>query len=173
MGNVLLYTCFSVLERKTQYFKPKRKSLWASTERRDWCNAALQGSFSISYPDGKLQTFNYAGLSKRRQVNCAPYHRFTKVDEYDSKRLVVLTVMEPLESTTILRSIAVDPQRIPYGRFIYPQSTRVDHNLLQGKVLRTTVTFSQTTREAIKEDHIDVYVGNEKHKELSAFIKQR
>ena len=135
----------------------------------------MQGSFSISYPDGSLQTFNYAGLSKKRQVNCAPYHRFTK-----SGRIRFQEARGPygdgatgIYSLIPLRSIAVDPKTIPYGTVVYiPKARGLQITFSSGEtIIHDGYFFANDTGGAIKDNHIDVYVGNEKHKELSTFVQ--
>ena len=99
----------SIMDLKGNAFGPRLSA-------KDWCNAALQGSFSISYPKGKIETFNYAGLSKKMQVNCRPFHKYTK-----SGRIRFQRARGPYGdgatgkySLIPLRSIAVDPKKIPY-----------------------------------------------------------
>ena len=160
----------SILSLKGKAFGPRLSA-------KDWCNAALQGSFSISYPDGRLQTFNYAGLSKRKQVNCAPYHRFTK-----SGRIRFQEARGPygdgatgVYSLIPLRSIAVDPKKMPYGTVIYiPKARGLEITFSSGETItHDGYFFANDTGGAIKDNHIDVYVGNEKHKELSAFVQSK
>jgi 3D (Asp-Asp-Asp) domain-containing protein len=157
----------SILNLKGKAFGPRLSA-------KDWCNAALQGSFSISYPDGKLQTFNYAGLSKKKQVNCRPYHRFTK-----SGRIRFQEARGPygdgatgIYSLIPLRSIAVDPKLIPYGSVVFiPKARGLKIKFSSGEVItHDGYFFANDTGGAIKKNHIDVYVGNEKHAELSTFV---
>lgn len=158
----------SILNLKGKAFGPRLSA-------EDWCNAALQGSFSISYSDGTLQTFNYAGLSKKKQVNCAPYHRFTK-----SGRIRFQEARGPygdgatgIYSLIPLRSIAVDPKKIPFGTVVFiPKAKGLRITFSSGhSIVHDGYFFANDTGGAIKQNHIDVYVGNEKHKELSAFVQ--
>ena len=153
------------------------KSFGPKLSAKDWCNAALQGSFSISYPNGDLKTFNYAGLSKKKQVNCKPYHKYTK-----SGRIRFQEARGPYGdgatgtySLIPLRSIAVDPTRIPYGTVVYiPKARGLTITFSSGEsIIHDGYFFANDTGGAIKENHIDVYVGNEKHQELSAFVSSK
>ncbi len=158
----------SILNLRGKAFGPRLSA-------KDWCNAALQGSFSISYPNGSLQTYNYAGLSKKKQVNCAPYHRFTK-----SGRIRFQEARGPygdgatgIYSLIPLRSIAVDSKKMPYGTVIFiPKARGLKITFSSGETItHDGYFFANDTGGAIKDNHIDVYVGNEKHKELAAFVR--
>jgi len=161
---------YAILDMKGRSFGPRLSA-------KDWCNAALQGSFSISYPSGKIQTFNYAGLSKKMQVNCKKYHRFTK-----SGRIRFMEARGPygdgatgIYSLIPLRSIAVDPKLIPYGTVIYiPKAKGLKIEFSTGEtIIHDGYFFANDTGGAIKKNHIDVYVGNEKHSELSVFVRSK
>ena len=157
--------------------KRQGKAFGPRLSAKDWCNAALQGSFSISYPDGEIQTFNYAGLSKKMQVRCKKYHRFTK-----SGRIRFQKARGPYGdgatgtySLIPLRSIAVDPKLIPYGTVVYiPKAKGLKIQFSSGEtIVHDGYFFANDTGGAIKKNHIDVYVGNEKHSELSAFVRSK
>ena len=160
----------SILDLEGKSFGPRLSA-------KDWCNAALQGSFSISYPDGAIKTFNYAGLAKKKQVNCKPFHKYTK-----SGRIRFQEARGPYGdgatgtySLIPLRSIAVDPTLIPYGTVLYiPKAKGLKITFSSGEtIIHDGYFFANDTGGAIKENHIDVYVGNEKHQELSEFVASK
>ena len=159
---------YHILDLDGKAFGPKLSA-------KDWCNGALQGSFSISQPNGHIETFNYAGLSKKMQVNCKPYHRFTR-----SGRIRFQRARGPygdgatgVYSLIPLRSIAVDPQKIPYGTVIYIPKARGLEIKLSDKhsIVHDGYFFANDTGGAIKKNHIDVYSGNYIHKELRNFVR--
>ena len=64
---------------------------------------------------------------------------------------------------------------MPYGTVIYiPKARGLEITFSSGETItHDGYFFANDTGGAIKDNHIDVYVGNEKHKELSAFVQSK
>lgn len=155
---------------RTIHYKGKEVGL----SHRKWCMAAMEGSVSIRMHDGVTKTFNYSGVGNM-QTDCTKYfrgrHRATgrvKFKEVESAWGMGVKNY----SLIPYRTIAVDPNVIPYGSVVFIEdAVGKEITLSDG----TTFThdgyfFAGDTGGAIKNKHIDVFTGNNKNPNLN-FIK--
>jgi len=142
-----------------------------SLSHRKWCMAAMEGSVSIRMPDGVTKTYNYSGVGSM-QTDCTGYfrgrHRATgrvKFMEVDN----VWGYGVRNYSLIPYRTIAVDPDVIPYGSVVYiPEAAGKEIALTDGtKFIHDGYFFAGDTGGAIKNNHIDVFTGNNEAHELS------
>ena len=143
---------------------------------RDWCEAAMQGTVSVVSPPGPDRVFNYAGVTRTREVDCKPIYpkhpaisrtRFTRaVGPYGDgvRRMILLP----------FRSIAVDRRLIPYGSVIYiPAARGIALTLPDGRQAQHDGYFFAADRGgAIKGNHIDVFIGSATRNPF-AFVRSR
>lgn len=130
--------------------------------KRGWCQAAMEGSVQI-YFNEKWTTFNYAGVGATVQVDCSDYYdhpvgrtryKLARGEFGDGVRNFILRPF---------RTIAVDPDVIPYGRVIYiPQARGLSFTLPDGTTRKHDgYFFAGDTGGLIKRKHIDVFLGIE------------
>lgn len=131
--------------------------------RRDWCEGAMQGTVTVTMPDGGAPTINYAGVRDNVEVDCRPIYpkhpaigrtRYTHAegpwgDGVDGMRLVPF------------RSLAVDSRTIPYDSLIYiPAARGTTVALPSGEsAIHDGYFYAADRGGAIKGTHIDVFVG--------------
>jgi 3D (Asp-Asp-Asp) domain-containing protein len=144
------------------------KSFAAALEHRDFCVAAMEGSVRIR--QGNTNTvYNYAGRSPDGGPDCSDvFPRFPNTgnirwrkaygpfgDGFERENSPVPWVLVPF------RSLAVDPQTIPFGTVLFiPQARGVRIPLPSGGTAFHDGYFIATdTGGAIKENHIDVFIG--------------
>ncbi len=139
-------------------------SLGATVTRREWCDAAMEGSIQIRYEDGHLVTYNYAGTSSSYQVDCSAYYNHSpshkvKFREANGEFGDGVRNYELVPH----RSIAVDPNVIPYGSVVYIPSAKGNVlKLPNGKsFVHDGYYYAVDTGGLIKQNHIDVFRGTD------------
>jgi 3D (Asp-Asp-Asp) domain-containing protein len=152
------------------------KALEARLSRRDWCEAAMQGTVLVDWGDGRRATYNYAGTRDDVEVDCTPVYphhpaigrtRYTvATGPYgDGVRDFILVPF---------RTIAVDPATIPFGSLVYvPAARGSELRLPDGSTaVHDGYFFAADRGGAIKGTHIDVFVGMGKNNPF-AFVKSK
>ena len=134
---------------------------------KEWCTAALEGSTAVRQ-NGKLVTYNYAGLGRSMQVNCNRYHKYSQ-----SGRVRFKVASGPYGDGSsskskkyILfpyRTIAADRYRFPLGTLLYiPEAKGIKINLKSGKQFTHDGYFLVGDRGgAVAGSHIDFFQGFE------------
>lgn len=125
-----------------------------------WCQAAMEGSVQIFYKNA-WRTYNYAGVSGAQQVDCSEYYDHPvgrtryKVARGPFGDGVQSYILQPF------RTIAVDPDVIPYGSVIYiPEARGLQFNLPNGQQrVHDGYFFAADTGGLINGNHIDVFLG--------------
>ncbi len=145
------------------------KSLTVNISPRDWCLGAIEGTIQVVSEDNR-STFSYAGIGNSAQVDCAAV---LKIDpktnpwiDYVGRSFYVATsgpfgdgvaryILVPF------RTIAVDPNKIPFGTALYiPRAKGSEISLAPGiTVKHDGYFFAADTGGAIKGQHIDVFCG--------------
>ena|GEM_PF-628856 len=126
-----------------------------------WCQAAMEGSVQVAM-NGVWKTYNYAGTAGSVQVDCSEFYdhpvgrtRFTlaRGPYGDGVRNYILVPF---------RTIAVDPDIIPYGSVLFiPAARGLKFNLSDGtERVHDGYFFAGDTGGLIHGDHIDVFIGN-------------
>jgi 3D (Asp-Asp-Asp) domain-containing protein len=138
----------------------KGEALGPKLSQRDWCNAAMEGSVRVNF-NGKNTTYNFASSQANKQVDCSAYFshnvggtRF-KIAKGEFGDGVKNYKLVPF------RSIAVDKSVIPYGSLVYIHAARgTKITLPDGRtVAHDGYFFAADTGGAIKQTHIDVFIG--------------
>lgn len=140
------------------------KFLGASLTRRDWCNAALEGSVRVIDANGDDHVFNYVGSRQDyQQIDCSDYvslpglgySRFYRAKGHFGDG-VSGYMLQPY------RTIAVDPSYIPYGTVLYIPSARGTNVVLpNGKqAVHDGYFYAADTGGALHGNHIDVFIGS-------------
>lgn len=129
---------------------------------RQWCDAAMEGSVQIFFA-GQWTTYNFATSTGTVQVDCSRYFKHQvgrtrfKVARGPFGDGVQRYILSPF------RTIAVDPDVIPYGTAIYIPSARgLPFNLPTGeRRIHDGYFFAADTGGLIHGNHIDVFLGIE------------
>lgn len=139
--------------------------LGVKLSERDWCHAAVEGTVNVR-ADGKVQTFNFAGVGATAQVNCRPFFPNLATIEGTNKTRFSLARGKFGEGVNGLklvpyRSIAVDRTDIPIGTVIYIPSARGIKVILPNGETDTHDGYflAADVGGAIKDNHIDVFIG--------------
>lgn len=162
-----------VLKRKSEkaiVFEGKSVIL----SEKKFCYAAMEGSVSIDFGNGKSRTFNYEGVGQK-QAPCEKYfngrHAATgkvKFKPANSKW------GDGVKNYSLVpyRTIAVDPKKIPYGSVVFIESAKGKKITLDDgtSFIHDGLFFAGDTGGAIKGNHIDVFTGNDKKHDFD-FIK--
>jgi 3D (Asp-Asp-Asp) domain-containing protein len=150
----------------TQYGYPLRdpngNPLGPVLSNRDWCYAAMEGSVRVQR-GASITTYNYAGTSRSHHVNCSPYFRHNI--GYNKFRIAKGPFGDGVRDYILVpfRTIAVDPDHIPYGSVLFIAEARGQIIPLQhGRTAKHDgYFFAGDTGRAIRGNHIDVYLGTE------------
>lgn len=127
---------------------------------RQWCDAAMEGSVQVFF-QGEWKTYNYSGTAGVSQVDCSRYFKHPvgrtrfKVARGPFGDGVRNFILSPY------RTVAVDPDVIPYGTVIYIESARgLPFTLPDGsRRIHDGYFFAGDTGGLIHGNHIDVYIG--------------
>ncbi|MFC1691531.1 3D domain-containing protein [Nanoarchaeota archaeon] len=127
---------------------------------KDWCDAAMEGSVRVIDSKGSV-TYNYAGTSSTNPVDC---RKFFDWDVSRTKFKIANGLFGDGVQNYILvsfRTIAVDKNVIPFGSVIYiPDARGIEITLPDGRsVTHDGYFFAGDTGGAIKQTHIDVFIG--------------
>lgn len=150
--------------------------LGAKLSRRDWCEAAMQGTVFVTLADGASVTFNYAGTRKNVEVDCKPV--YPKHPAIGRSRYVTATgpYGDGVRDMVLIpyRTLAVDPDTIPFGSLVYIEAARGTQLTLPdgSEAVHDGYFFAADRGGAIKETHIDVFVGMGKQNPF-AFVKSK
>lgn len=128
--------------------------------QRQWCSAAMEGSVQVSI-NGEWKTYNYAGVTGQSQVDCSPY--FSHPVGRTRFRLARGPCGDGVKNYILspYRTIAVDPDVIPYGSVLFIESARgLPFTMPDGtKRVHDGYFFAADTGGLIRGNHIDVYIG--------------
>jgi 3D (Asp-Asp-Asp) domain-containing protein len=136
----------------------------------DFCTASLEGTVFLTDSLGQHIVLNYAGRAAEAQMNCrscALYVKSTlKVESWGSVRWKLSTGYgEGVKGYRLVpyRTIAVDPKVIPYGSVVYIPAARGTRIAVDSAtiVVHDGYFFAGDTGGAIKENHIDVFTGDD------------
>lgn len=126
--------------------------------REDWCTAALEGSVYVKDDD---TTYNYAGTASSNSVDCGSYYNYNT--SRTKFRVANGHYGDGVRGYKLVpfRTIAVDPDVIPYGSVVYIPSAKGRVITLSSgeQVVHDGYFFAGDTGGAIEDNHIDVYLG--------------
>ena len=134
----------------------------------DFCTACLEGTVFIESDSSETVVLNYASRSNPAIVNCRLCDKFKNstlnVESLGSVRWKVSSDFgDGVLNYRLVpyRTIAVDPNKIPYGTVLFlPESRGTVIHLADGTTcLHDGYFFAGDTGGAIKTNHIDVFTG--------------
>lgn len=128
--------------------------------KAQWCTAAMEGSVQIFF-EGVLRTYNYSGSGTTVQVDCSDYFdhpvgrsrfKLARGEFGDGVRNYALSPY---------RTVAVDPDFIPYGAILFiPAARGLSFQLPDGRTrTHDGYFFAGDTGGLIVGNHIDVFIG--------------
>lgn len=144
--------------------------------RKEWCYSAMEGSVSIRFPSGSMATYNYAG-NTTTQVDCSPY--FGKDFPETNKvrfRAARSRWGDGVENYSLVpyRTIAVDPETIPFGSTVFiPKAKGVKFMWLGETFVHDGFFFAGDKGGAIKGNHIDLFTGTNKNHPFTFVTNKR
>lgn len=154
----------------------KDVALGAKLSRRDWCEAAMQGTVIVTLDGGDTATFNYAGTQKNTEVDCTPVYPKHPAIGRTRYGLAIGPYGDGVRDMVLIpyRSIAVDPKTIPFGSLVYiPAARGTSLTLPDGSdATHDGYFFAADRGGAIKKTHIDVFVGMGRQNPF-AFVKSK
>lgn len=134
----------------------------------DFCTAALEGTAYITDSTGKVVVINYASHGDTNWVDCRKCKKFqnSKLD-VESWGRVIWKVSNAfgngVQNYQLIpyRTIAVDPNIIPYGSVVYVPKAKGDSiQMPNGEIfVHDGYFFAGDTGGAIKKNHIDIFTG--------------
>ena len=138
-------------------------------DRKDWCYSAMEGSVHVTKLDGTEETYNYAGTTNSFNIDCSSYfsHKLGKTKFAKAKGAFGDGVRG--YKLNPFRTIAVDRNNIAYGKVVYIPSARGDEiKLPDGSIAyHDGYFFAGDTGGAIKNKHVDVFIGTAKRNPFS------
>jgi len=160
--------------------KVNGKNLGPKLSSIDFCKGAMQGTVKVKRLNGKKTVYNYDGVAKKAQVKCGKYYpkmpkRIKRVLGKTRFRLASGAYGDGTKNYILkpFRTIAVDKARIPYGTLIYIPSAKGVRFKFNGRRYRHDgYFFAADTGGAIKNRHIDVFLGNNTRNPFK-FIKNK
>ena len=146
----------------------------------DWCGAALEGTVSVER-DGTQTVYNYGDSEGPDQVDCTEFYPGLTdeiLEAMGRTRFIVSEapygygVMLLLLYLVPYKTIAVDPEFIPYGTILYiPEAKGVEVELPSGEtVAHDGFFFTADTGGAIEGNHIDVFAGMYQGNPFPSFV---
>lgn len=140
---------------------------------KEWCASALEGSVRVVDKMNVAKTYNYAGVTSENAVDCK------KIFKLDVSRTKFREAKGPYGDGVddfILapyRTIATDRTKITPGTVLYvPQARGAKINLANGRVIiHDGYFFAGDKGGAIKENHIDVFIGTHTSAPFFPWIK--
>ena len=134
----------------------------------DFCNASLEGTAYVRDSLGNINVINFARTVEEMFVDCRACKKYSK------SKLKVESWSKALWNKSAgfgdgvknyrlvpFRTIAVDPNTIPYGTVIFiPEAKGQLVSLPNGKqAIHDGYFFAGDTGGAIRKNHIDVFTG--------------
>jgi len=140
---------------------------------REWCDSAMEGSVRVVSKNGEAKTYNYAGVSTENRVDCSSIFRF---DVSKTKfRIANGPYGDGLDEYILspYRTLATDVTKIIPGTVLYiPAARGAKIKLPSGRIIiHDGYFFAGDKGGAIKDNHVDVYIGTHKQAPFFPWIK--
>jgi 3D (Asp-Asp-Asp) domain-containing protein len=144
---------------------------------RDWCLGALQGVITIRGTDGAHRTYTYEMSEQTAELDCADHFRHASWARVAGRSRFGVT-RGPFGDgaggfqLVPFRTIAVDTRTFPLGTVLFiPDARGVEITLHSGQKARHDGYFFASDRGgAVKENHVDIFVGSERHNPFPSFV---
>lgn len=135
--------------------------------RKQWCNAALQGSVSVSDPDGEVKAYVFADQDGPEQIDCDDQlGNLSEGIKRATRRIRFAAVDHPfgcgVRNWRLIpyRTIAVDTNLIPFETVLYIEALAGKTFEIDGrKITHDGLVFAADKGGAIKGNHIDFFSG--------------
>jgi 3D (Asp-Asp-Asp) domain-containing protein len=145
---------------------------------RDWCLGALQGVLTIKASDGTKRTYTYETTAPKAEVACADYFKHPAPWTRAVGRSRFGVSKGPFGDgaggfqVVPFRSVAVDTRLIPLGTVLYvPAARGVAITLPSGrKAVHDGYFFASDRGGGIRDNHVDVFVGNWAENPFPSFV---
>ena len=139
----------------------KSMELGPRLTHREWCDSAMEGSVRVMDKNGDAKTYNYAGVTSENTTDCK---KFFKIDVSKTKfREAHGPYGDGLDEYILApyRTLATDKNIIAPGSVVYiPEAKGAKIILKDGRVIiHDGYFFAGDKGGAIKENHIDVFIG--------------
>ena len=150
------------------YLTTEGDTLGYYSDTCDFCTACLEGTVFLEDSINGRTVLNYASRAESSLVNCRECARFSgsklNVESWGSVRWKVSSGYgEGVRGYKLVpyRTIAVDPNVIPYGSVLFiPEAVGAEIQLSDGTpIAHDGYFFAGDTGGAIKKNHIDVFTG--------------
>lgn len=140
---------------------------------KHWCDSAMEGSVRIISKSGVAKTYNYAGVTTQHRVDCSSIFRF---DVSKTKfRIASGPYGDGIDDYILApyRTLATDNTKIIPGTVLYiPEARGAKITLSSGRVIiHDGYFFAGDKGGAIKNNHVDVYIGTHKTAPFFPWIK--
>jgi len=139
----------------------KSMELGPRLSKKDWCSSAMEGSVLIVDRAGVGKTYNYAGVTSTDLVDCSSIFKFdvSKTKFREAHGLYGDGLDDYILSP--YRTLATDGSKIAPGTVLYvPQARGAKIVLTNGRVIiHDGYFFAADKGGAIKDNHIDVFIG--------------
>lgn len=139
---------------------------------REWCDSAMEGSVRIMFQNGDAKTYNYAGITADSTVDCSSIFR---IDVSKTKfREARGPYGDGLDDYILApyRTLATDKAIIAPGTVLYiPEARGSKIPLASGRVIiHDGYFFAGDKGGAIRDNHVDVYIGTHKSAPFFSWI---
>lgn len=153
----------------------KSQELGPRLTHREWCDSAMEGSVRVSFDNGEVHVYNYAGVTGDKPVDCKKYFK------HDVSRTKFRMANGPWGDgvddfiLSPARTVATDPKIIPHGTVLYIPAARGAEIVMPNgrKIIHDGYFFAGDKGGAIKGTHIDVYIGTFKKAPFFPWIKSK
>jgi 3D (Asp-Asp-Asp) domain-containing protein len=138
------------------------KRLGPKLKKRDFCDAAMEGSVQVVDRKGRVRMYDYAGVGDELQVDCTPFYK--KHPAIGRSRFVLSkeTYGSAARGRAVpFRTIAVDPRRIPPRSVVFiPAARGTVIQLPNGETaIHDGYFYAADVGGGIRGGHIDVFLG--------------
>ncbi|MBC7537497.1 MAG: hypothetical protein H7281_01650 [Bacteriovorax sp.] len=151
----------------------KSMELGPRLTQREWCETAMEGSVRVMDKSGIAKTYNYAGVTTDNLVDCK---KVFKIDVSKTKfREAKGPYGDGLDDYILApyRTLATDVTKIASGTVLYiPEARGAKITLTNGRIIiHDGYFFAGDKGGAIKENHIDVFIGTHQTAPFFPWIK--
>lgn len=161
------YVHITQSEGAIPYLSTQGDTLGYFSDTCDFCTACLEGTVFIEGETSGRVVLNYDSRADTSLINCRACPKFVasslNVESWGSVRWKISEGFgEGVKGYKLVpyRTVAVDPNVIPYGTVLYiPDAVGVEYELGDESYSHNGFFFAGDTGGAIKGNHIDVFTG--------------
>ncbi len=133
--------------------------------KKEWCDAALQGSFSIIDESARRNTYSFSSRSQTNLIDCSEFISAPVAEKIKGNRFELVNVPfgrgSKVPQVVPYRTLAVDPGVIAYGTIVYIASARGQKVKLPNGTEATHdgYFYAGDAGSAIHGNHVDFFIG--------------